>query len=53
MTKPRILVAPHSFKGSVGAQQAAETIARGLQKVLDADVQIVPLADGGKVREIF
>lgn len=34
MTKPRILVAPDSFKGSVGAQQAAETIAGAFKKFL-------------------
>jgi glycerate 2-kinase len=46
---PRIVVAPDSFKGSVSAAQAAAAIAAGLRRVWgDADLRLVPLADGGE-----
>jgi glycerate kinase len=48
-TRPRIVIAPDSFKGSVSAAQAAAAIATGLRRVWsDADLRIVPLADGGE-----
>lgn len=46
---PRIVIAPDSFKGSVSAAQAAAAIATGLRRVWsDAELRIVPLADGGE-----
>jgi glycerate kinase len=46
---PRIVIAPDSFKGSVSAAQAAAAIAAGLRRVWsDADLRLVPLADGGE-----
>jgi glycerate kinase len=45
----RILVAPDKFKGSLDARAVAENIAIGLREVLsDADVVIMPVADGGE-----
>ena len=48
MASMRILVAPQEFKGSLTARQAAEAIGRGLRRaVADADLDLLPLADGG------
>ncbi|MGB9867429.1 MAG: glycerate kinase [Bacillota bacterium] len=45
----RIVVAPDSFKGSASAVQVGEAMAAGLRKVWpDAEVDVVPLADGGQ-----
>lgn len=45
----RILVAPDSFKGSLGAAEAAGAIARGLARVWpDAVIDRCPLTDGGE-----
>src|SRR5882724_7685500 len=45
----RILVAPDKFKGSLGAREVAENIAKGLRDGLgDAKIDIVPMADGGE-----
>ena len=45
----RILIAPDKFKGSLGAEEVACAIAAGVRGVLpDAQVDIVPLADGGE-----
>ena len=45
----RILVCPDSFKGSLTAKAAAESISRGLRQVLpEAEVELLPLADGGE-----
>ncbi|MEJ5927391.1 glycerate kinase [Corynebacterium sp. H128] len=45
----RVLIAPDSFKGTATAPQAAELIAKGIQRVLpDATVTLLPLADGGE-----
>jgi glycerate kinase len=44
----RILVAPQEFKGTLTARQAAEAMARGLQRALPAaEIEMLPLADGG------
>ncbi|MBW3624557.1 MAG: glycerate kinase [Armatimonadetes bacterium] len=44
-----ILVAPDSFKGSLTAEQAAQTIAEGVLRVLpDAEIDLLPIADGGE-----
>src|SRR5438132_573563 len=45
----RILIAPDKFKGSLSAQQVAENIALGIRDVIpDAQIEIVPVADGGE-----
>lgn len=44
-----IIAAPDSFKGSLGALQAAEAIKRGiLKEVPEASVVLIPIADGGE-----
>ena len=44
----RIVIAPNAFKGSLSALQAAEAIRDGvLAAVADADLVLVPIADGG------
>src|ERR1700694_5495753 len=44
----RIVVAPNAFKGSLSALDAAEAIAEGVRVAAsDADVVLVPIADGG------
>jgi glycerate 2-kinase len=45
----KILIAPDKFKGALNAREVAENIAKGLFDVLpDAQVEIVPMADGGE-----
>ena len=45
----RILIAPDSFKGSLTALDAARGIAEGVARIFpDADLDLVPLADGGE-----
>ena len=45
----KIVVAPDKFKGSLSATAAAEAIARGWRAVWpDAELQLVPIADGGE-----
>jgi glycerate kinase len=45
----KILVAPDKFKGVLSGRQAAEHIAAGVRDVLaDAQIDILPLADGGE-----
>ncbi len=45
----RILIAPDSFKHSLSAKKVAESLARGILKVLpDTEIIIMPLADGGE-----
>lgn len=44
----RVVVAPDKFKGSLTAAEVADAVASGLLGVaLDADVVLVPIADGG------
>jgi len=44
----RVLVCPQEFKGSLRAEEAARAIAAGLRAALpDADIELLPLADGG------
>ena len=44
----KILAAPNAFKGSLSAAQAAEAMRRGIHRALaDADVRMIPVADGG------
>ena len=45
----RILVAPDKFKGALNARDVADNIGKGLLDVLpDADIEIVPMGDGGE-----
>jgi glycerate 2-kinase len=45
----RILIAPDKFKGALNARDVANNIAKGLLDVLpDAEIEIVPMADGGE-----
>ena len=45
----KILIAPDSFKESLSAQQAANTIARAFKAVIpQADLHLLPVADGGE-----
>ncbi|WEV58505.1 glycerate kinase [Bifidobacterium sp. ESL0728] len=47
--KPRVLIAPDSFKGSLTAKQAADAIEAGVLKAVpDARCVKVPMADGGE-----
>ena len=44
----KIVIAPNTFKGSLDATKAAESIQKGLTKVLpQAEIIIHPVADGG------
>ena len=45
----KILIAPDKFKGSLNARGVAENIEEGLRDALpDAEIEIVPMADGGE-----
>lgn len=45
----RVLAAFDGFKGSLGAREAGEAAAAGIRRVVpDAQVRVVPLADGGE-----
>ena len=45
----RVLIAPHSFKGTLGAAAAAAALAEGWLSVRPGDqVTLLPLADGGE-----
>jgi glycerate kinase len=45
----RIIVAPQALKGSLTATEAGQAIALGIHAVNpEADVQIIPMADGGE-----
>ena len=45
----KILVAPDKFKGTLNAREVAQHIGQGLLDVLpDAQIEIVPMADGGE-----
>ncbi|MFW6035026.1 MAG: glycerate kinase [Halothermotrichaceae bacterium] len=45
----KILIAPDSFKNSLTAMEAAESIEKGILKVYpDADIHKLPMADGGE-----
>jgi glycerate kinase len=44
-----VLIAPDSFKGSLGAAAAAQAMARGVMRARpDARVETIPLSDGGE-----
>ena len=45
----KIVIAPQALKGSLAAPQAAQAIARGVQRIWpDAEYVLLPLADGGE-----
>lgn len=45
----KFVIAPDSFKGSLTAQEVAEAIKNGLQRIYPtADYELVPMADGGE-----
>lgn len=45
----KIIAAPDSFKGSLGAPEVAEAMARGIRRVYsDTEVIKLPMADGGE-----
>ncbi|MFB8349004.1 glycerate kinase family protein [Streptomyces niveus] len=45
----RIVIAPSGFKESLSAAQVAESIAEGVLRVIpDADMDLIPLVDGGE-----
>jgi glycerate kinase len=45
----KILIAPDKFKGALNARDVAQNIAKGLLDVFpDAEIKIVPMADGGE-----
>ncbi len=45
----KILIAPDKFKGSLSAREVAKNVALGLHDILlDAKIDLVPLADGGE-----
>src|SRR5256885_11137857 len=44
----RVVIAPNAFKGSLSALDAAKAIGEGVRAVVsDADLVLVPIADGG------
>jgi glycerate kinase len=45
----KVLIAPDKFKGALSAGDVAKNVAKGLLDVLpDANIEIVPMADGGE-----
>ena len=45
----RVVIAPDKFRGSLTAPEAAQAIARGVRRAVpDAEISLVPLADGGE-----
>ncbi|WP_461369902.1 glycerate kinase [Candidatus Darwinibacter acetoxidans] len=45
----KIVIAPDSFKGSLSSTEAAQAMARGVQRVLpEAELVLLPLSDGGE-----
>ncbi|WP_080796425.1 glycerate kinase [Corynebacterium pacaense] len=45
----RFIIAPDSFKESLSASQAALAMAAGIERVfVDADIRLIPIADGGE-----
>lgn len=44
----KIVIAVDSFKGSLTSLEAGQAIADGIRRVKDADIKIVPIADGGE-----
>ncbi len=47
-SQPKVVVACDKFKGSLTAAEVAEAVTRGFRSVVpDADIVVVPVADGG------
>lgn len=47
-SRPRILVAPDKFKGTIGAADVARAVAQGLVRARpDSEIVCLPVADGG------
>lgn len=46
--RPHFIIAPDSFKGTASAEEAAEYLAEGVAKVLDCQLTLAPMADGGE-----
>ncbi len=47
--RPRIVIAPDSYKGSVSATEVARAMARGFGRVFtEAEIRAIPIADGGE-----
>lgn len=45
----KIVVAPDSFKGCLGALQVSQALERGIKRVFpDSEVNLIPMADGGE-----
>lgn len=45
----KVVIAPDSFKGSLGALQVAQALALGVRRVWpEADIRLFPMADGGE-----
>ena len=45
----RIVIAPDKFKGSLSAGEAARCLSTGIREArADAEVAVVPMADGGE-----
>ena len=45
----KFVIAPDSFKGSLTAEEVAESIKKGIQKVFpDSEIITIPMADGGE-----
>ena len=44
----KIVIAPDSFKGSMTAQQAAQTVKKGALRACECKTILVPMADGGE-----
>lgn len=45
----KFVIAPDSFKGSLSAEQAATAMERAIRSVyVDADIRVLPMADGGE-----
>jgi glycerate kinase len=45
----KILIAPDKFKGTLNAREVAQNIAKGVLDVVpDAQIEVVPMADGGE-----
>ncbi|MDE4542866.1 glycerate kinase [Thermoanaerobacterium sp. R66] len=44
----KILVAPDSYKGSLSSKEVIEAMTEGIERVVDAEIIKVPIADGGE-----
>ncbi|AGB20201.1 glycerate kinase [Thermoanaerobacterium thermosaccharolyticum] len=44
----KILVAPDSFKGSLSSKEVLKAISEGIRRAIDAEIEGVPIADGGE-----